>query len=92
MDQLLEVKLQTAPTIDLGLVSPDGAGSISDLPNFQHRDVRYAIVYGTIKGAKVRIDYIVLVTGADFFTYFQRFEGKIINKKLQMHLPSDFFD
>jgi hypothetical protein len=90
--QLLELKLQTATTIDLGLVSPDGTGEISDLPLFQHRDVRYAAFYGSVVGSDVRLDYLVLSTGADFFTFFQRFEGQVVNKKLQIHLPSDFFD
>ena len=41
--QLLEIKLQTASTIDLGLVCPDSTESIASLPNFKHCDVRYAV-------------------------------------------------
>ncbi len=91
-DQLLELKLQTAGTIDLGLVSPDGTGPISDLPQFRHRDVRYAVFYGRLVGPKVQLDHVVLATGADFFRFFQRFEGKVVNRKLQLHLPANFFD
>jgi hypothetical protein len=91
-DQLLELKLQTAATIDLGLVSPDSTAPIAGLPALQHSDVRYAVFYGALTGSEVRLDYLVLVTGADFFTFFQRFEGRIVNKKLQLHLPAGFFD
>jgi hypothetical protein len=42
-DQLLEIKLQTAPTIDLGLVCPDSTEAIADSPAFQHCDVRYLL-------------------------------------------------
>jgi hypothetical protein len=91
-DQLLEVKLQTSPTIDLGLVCPDGTGPISDMPEFRHCDVRYAVFYGSVSGRDVMLDHLVLATGEDFFTFFQRFEGKVLNKKLQIRLPADFFD
>jgi hypothetical protein len=90
-DQLLEVKLQTASTIDLGLVSPDDTGRVSDLPEFRHCDVRYAVFYGTVCGSVIQLEHLVLTTGAEFFTFFQRFEGKIVNKKLQIRLPCDFF-
>jgi hypothetical protein len=50
--QLLEVKLQTSPTIDLGLVRPDSTEPL-DVPQI---------------------------------------EGKVLNKKLQIHLPVDFFE
>lgn len=91
MEQLVEVKLQTAATIDLGLVSPDDATPLDFLPRVRHCDVRYAVFYGTIVGSQVRLDHLVLTHGADFFTYFQRFEGKVVNAKLQIPLPRDFF-
>ena len=91
-DQLLELKLQTASTVDLGLVLPDSTVPIASLPAFQHCDVRYAVFYATLTGANVQLDHLVLTTGADFFKFFQRFEGKIVNKKLQLHLPAGFFD
>ncbi len=90
--QLLEVKLQTSPTIDLGLVSPDDTGPISDIPGFRHCDVRYAVYYGTAVGRGVRLDSLLLATGEDFFGSFQRFEGRVVNRKLQLHLPCGFFD
>ena len=91
-EQLLEVKLQTGPTIDLGLVSPDSTADVAVLPAFRHCDVRYCLVYGTIVPTGVRLDHVILTTGADFFKFFQMFAGKIRNAKLQIPLPADFFD
>ena len=91
MEQLLEVKLQTAPTIDLGLVSPDDTSPLDFLPRIRHCDVRYAVFYATLVSNQVRLDHLVLARGADFFTFFQRFEGKVVNAKLQIRLPRDFF-
>jgi hypothetical protein len=91
MEQLVEVKLQTAATIDLGLVSPDDVTPLDFLPRIRHCDVRYAVFYGTVVGSEVRIDHLVLTRGADFFSFFQRFEGKVVNAKLQIPLPRDFF-
>lgn len=90
-EQLLEVKLQTSPTIDLGLTSPDDPTPLTFLPAVRHSDVRYAVVYGAIVGQQVRLDHVVLTLGKDFFKFFQRFEGKVVNAKLQIPLPADFF-
>jgi hypothetical protein len=91
-DQLLEIKLQTAPTVDLGLVCPDSTEEIASLPGFKHCDVRYAVIYGTMVPAGVRLDHLILSTGADFFTFFRRFEGNVQNAKIQIPLPARFFD
>lgn len=91
--QALEVKLQTSPTIDLGLVSPDSAGQAVTLsPRLRHCDVRYLVAYATRTGDSLSIDHVVLSVGEDFFGEFQRFEGLVQNRKLQLHLPSDLFD
>lgn len=95
-NQLLEVKLQTSPTIDLGLVTPDSK-DVLDMPQIngkqvRHCDVRYAIFYANIQGREITLTNFFLVTGHDFFSRFPRFEGKVINKKLQIPLPRDFFD
>lgn len=90
-EQLLEVKLQTSPTIDLGLVCPDNTERIADLPEFRHCDVRYAVFYGAIKANKVRLSHVILSSGADFFSFFTKFKGLVTNKKLQIPLPRDFF-
>lgn len=90
-EQLLELKLQTSPTIDLGLISPDDRTPITFLPAVRHSDVRYGVFYGAIIGGHVRLDHLVLTLGKDFFKFFQRFEGKVVNAKLQIPLPADFF-
>jgi hypothetical protein len=91
LEQLVEVKLQTAATIDLGLVSPDDATPLEFFLRVRHCDVRYAVFYGTVVGSEVKLDHLVLTRGADFFSFFQRFEGKVIIAKLQIPLPRDFF-
>lgn len=94
LNQLLEVKLQTSPTIDLGLISPNSTdpltismGSYSVTPS----DVRYAIFYATTNGAEVELKNLFIVNGKDFFKYFPRMEGKVINGKLQIPLPNSLF-
>ena len=94
--QLLEVKLQTSPTIDLGLVSPDSREAL-DVPHLdtrqvRHCDVRYALFYATTDGVNVQITHFFATTGERFFTRFPQFQGNVLNKKLQISLPSDFFE
>lgn len=95
-NQLLEVKLQTSPTIDLGLVTPDATDPLDtpmiDGVQLRHCDVRYGVFCATIKKSKVRLDCLIVVTGEEFFQRFTRFEGKVINRKIQIPLPRDFFE
>lgn len=94
--QLLEVKLQTSPTIDLGLVLPSSEDylDINKLGDHhpRHCDTRYAIFYAKTNGKQVTLTHLFVTTGADFFTRFRRFEGKVINGKIQIPLPKDFFN
>lgn len=95
-NQLLEVKLQTSPTIDLGLVCPDSTIAL-DMPlikevGFRHKDVRYALFYAEVNDGMVSLTNFYLTTGEDFFSRFSQFQGKVLNKKLQIPLPKDFFD
>lgn len=95
-NQLLEVKLQTSPTIDLGLVRPSSTEPL-DVPQMggrqiRHCDVRYALFYAHLDDGRVRITNLYLTTGESFFTRFTQFQGKVLNKKLQIPLPRDFFD
>jgi hypothetical protein len=92
--QVLEVKLQLSQTVDLGLVSPDSKSGAQEVGSgVRHCDSRYAVAYGSRVGdVRVRIDAIVLTTGADFFDEFQRFEGLIQNRKLQIPLPAELFE
>lgn len=90
--QALEVKLQTSPTIDLGLVTPDSQEPAVTLsPRLRHSDARYLVAYGVHDTRVVRVEHIVVSTGADFFEEFQRFGGLVQNRKLQLRLPSGFF-
>lgn len=94
--QLVEVKLQTSPTIDLGLVQPNSVEPL-DVPmihgvQIRHCDVRYAVFYAEISNAVVRITHLFLTTGESFFGRFPQFQGKILNTKLQIRLPREFFD
>ena len=90
------MKLQTSPTINLGLVRPDSTEPL-DVPKIagrqiRHCDVRYALFYAQIDGGNVTLTHFFLTTGERFFTRFPQFRGKVLNKKLQIPLPVDFFD
>jgi hypothetical protein len=92
----LEVKLQTSPTIDLGLVCPDSEEPL-DIPKIdgrqiRHCDVRYSLFYAQTDGKNVTLTNFYLTTGASFFERFPQFQGKVTNKKLQIPLPGDFFE
>lgn len=93
--QLLEVKLQTSPTVDLGLVRPSSTEPL-DVPmieghQIRHCDVRYAIFYASILDSSVIITHFFLTTGEAFFSRFPQFQGRVLNAKLQIPLPRDFF-
>jgi len=94
--QLLEVKLQTSPTIDLGLVRPNST-ELLDVPmisgnQIRHCDVRYALFYAMIDKSYVVLTHLFITTGEDFFKRFPQFGGRVLNKKLQIPLPKEFFD
>lgn len=93
-NQLLEIKLQTSPTIDLGLHSPEDGKQIAskDDISFHSEDVRYAIFDGVVDGDRVILRNLYLVTGRDFTSYFPLFKGKGTNAKLQLPLPYNFFN
>jgi hypothetical protein len=93
--QLLEVKLQTSPTIDLGLVLPSSEEhcDVRQLRGYhpRHCDTRYAIFFANTDGNLVTLTHLIVTTGADFFQQFRRFEGKVTNGKIQIPLPQNFF-
>ncbi len=94
LNQLLEVKLQMSPTIDLGLVLPNsdkGFLKIDDIV-IKHCDVRYAVFEAKQVGEKIKIINFALSTGLDFFSKFTLFSGKVLNKKIQISLPKNFFN
>ena len=93
LNQLIEIKLQTSPTIDLGLHSPDDNTALFSIngQEFRSRDIRYIIVDGFVESSNVIIKYIHIVNGRDFPKHFPLFGGNVQNSKLQIPLPSDFF-
>lgn len=95
-NQLLEIKLQTSPTIDLGLHSPEDGSCILSCygKSFYSEDVRYAIFDGIVDRTrgKVFIDRVYVTNGLCFIQNFPLFQGKKQNAKIQVPLPSDFFN
>jgi hypothetical protein len=93
--QLLEVKLQTSPTIDLGLVRPNSTDPVDmqivDGIRVRHCDVRYAVYYAQIDDDQVLLTHLMVTTGEAFFDRFRQFGGRVLNRKLQIPLPPDFF-
>jgi len=93
--QLLEIKLQTSPTIDLGLVEPVCQDYLDvqqiDGTKPRHCDTRYAIFYALTDGKTVTLTHVFVTTGEKFFTRFRQFGGNVINGKIQIPLPRDFF-
>lgn len=92
-NQLLEIKLQTSPTIDLGLVYPssdDELGITIGSYNIRHSDTRYAVFFADTNGTNVKLTHLVLTTGQDFFTRFTQFSN--VNKKIQIPIPNSFWD
>lgn len=93
--QLLEVKLQTSPTIDLGAFSPDSEEKLDITLNGEPilvKDIRYAVFNAEIEDNTVKIKHLFLTTGEDFFKTFNKMEGNSVNTKIQMALPRNLFE
>ena len=94
LNQLLEIKLQTSPTIDLGLHAPNDSQIVhkADGRTFRSEDVRYVIADSSVEETVVRINCLHMVNGIDFIEFFPLFGGKGKNTKLQIPVPKNFFD
>ena len=96
LNQLLEIKLQTSPTIDLGLILPNCDKPLqtgnNEFKDIKYKDARFAIFLAESKSNKIKLKKFVLATGESFFDRFQQFKGRTINKKLQLRLPKEFFN
>jgi hypothetical protein len=94
-NQLIEAKLQTSPTIDLGLVRPNSEDPLISTQvsgnAIRHCDVRYALFYAQTKNGTVTLTHVFLTTGEMFFKRFPQFQGLVLNRKLQIPLPKTFF-
>ena len=88
------MKLQTSPTIDLGLVLPTDTEPAYALGRYiRHCDARYLIAYGERHDdGSTMITAIVIATGTDFFTEFRQFGGLVQNHKRQIKLPQGLFE
>ncbi|MDQ0102559.1 hypothetical protein J2T10_002212 [Paenarthrobacter nicotinovorans] len=94
LSQVLEVKLQLARTVDLGLELPSALTPIASLDGvLTAADVRYALFYGqrAADGLTFTLTSLVVASGAHFFEEFQQFGGNVSNAKLQLRLPPDFY-
>lgn len=94
--QLLEVKLQMSPTIDLGLVLPTSLGAVRGIHGLgtvhpRHCDTRYAIFAAGSDGGVVTLTHLYVVSGMDFFDHFRQFQGRVQNRKIQIPLPPALF-
>ncbi|MFZ5818131.1 MAG: hypothetical protein ACOY93_23005 [Bacillota bacterium] len=86
--QVLEVKVQDSPTVDLGLYSPQNVEQIPDCPGITTADVRYLIAL--TDGDSGVIEGIVLCPGSrlgDKFAYVSA-----TSVKYQRSIPMSFFD
>lgn len=94
--QLLEVKLQMSPTIDLGVVLPTSLGAVRGVHGLggiqpRHCDTRYAIFAAGSSGGVVTLTHLYVVAGRDFFEHFRQFQGRVQNQKIQIPLPAALF-
>ena len=91
-DSPIPVPRKPATTVDLGLITPGLGEPLGGYPGLRFADIRYAIFYGKVVRDQVRLDHVVVTTGADFFCFFKRLEGNVVNKKNQIRLPKGFFE
>ena len=47
--------------------------------------------YAVTDGKTVTLTHLFVTTGEKFFTRFRQFGGKVINGKIQIPLPRNFF-
>lgn len=85
-NQMLEVKVQDSPTIDLGRYSPQFEESIN--PGFTTRTIRYLIALTNAMNGS--IDGVVLVPGEELGKNFTYVAEKSF--KCQRSIPMEFFD
>lgn len=87
-NQLLEIKIQDAQTVDLGKYSPAFEREIEELPAFTSKDVRYFIAL-TNPQTNI-IDGFVLTCGAELGNYFTFVASE--SYKCQRSISGDLFN
>ncbi len=85
-NQMLEVKVQESPTVDLGKFSPQFIETISD--NFTTENIRYLIALTKPKTGE--IEGIILCPGHSLGKYFTYISEKSF--KCQRNIPMSFFE
>lgn len=85
-NQMLEVKVQDSPTIDLGKYSPQFEEKIND--NFTTRTIRYLIALTNAMDGV--IDGVIMCPGEELGKYFTYVAEKSF--KCQKSIPMSFFD
>ncbi len=86
--QALEVKIQDAPTVDLGRFSPQFEEIVPDCPQFTTRQIRYLIVLTDSTGG--RCVGAIICPGAKLGQHFVYVGDK--SYKCQRSIPMGFFD
>lgn len=87
-NQLLEIKIQDSPTVDLGLYSPQFEEELPDIPEATTRDIRYLIALMNPKTSLV--EGLILCSGADLGENFTYVADKSF--KSQRSIPMSFFN
>ena len=85
--QLLEVKIQDSPTVDLGRYSPQFEEPVPEMQDFTTRDVRYLIAL--TNPSTHTIDGLTVLAGGDLGKHFTYIADK--SEKCQRSIPMDFF-
>lgn len=95
-NQLLEIKLQMSPTIDLGQHLPNETIPIGLTYQGKLIDAsvcRYAVIVAhRVSENEIELDDLYIASGEHFFEIFTLFGGKVQNAKLQIPLPIDFWE
>lgn len=88
LNQLLEIKFQDSPTIDLGRHLPTDDDELEFEWNdwkLTNQDIRYVIGLGDEKEGYFELTDIVILSGGDFKEFFGVTSGT--NSKIQMSIP-----
>lgn len=85
--QLLEVKIQDSPTVDLGRYSPQFEEPVPYMQDFTTRDVRYLLAL--TNPITHTIDGLIFLAGVDLGKHFTYIANK--SDKCQRSIPMDFF-